>query len=152
MKITINNNITINDNIIIYKSIINDTKNINISFINKSNIYYHYLNTYTKILCICEKVVSSSIDGYYCYKIKFSNTLPYFNLSFIVINKGISTRYKYILLYMSNIYNIFFYTYFIHKKYFIKINDTIYVNMFNPSSSHKKLFNCRDYYRIHSYI
>ena len=147
MKITINDNSITVDNIIIDKSI------INISFINKSNIYYNYHNTYTKIKFICKKVVVSRINKNYYYCIEFINFLPCFNYpSNILISKGISEKCRSIILYLTDIYNIFFYTYFIHKKYFIQINDTKYENLIDTSITSKKLFNCRDYYRIHSYI
>ena len=137
--------ITINDDI---------NNKINIQIINRNNLYYQ--NIFKKNIY---KIVESSDVSYY-YKIQFLQSI-----SFILINKGLNHKSRDISLYKSNIYNnnIFFYTYFIHTKYFIKKNKAIYIEKEQSQGSFyqeymiesitsKKLFNCCDYYRIHSFI
>ena len=72
-------------------------------------------------------------SGYQINKNK--NTFVYFKKRFFIIQ--------------SIIYN-FFYSYFIYNKYYNYINTKDYYNM--KTINHLKLFNCRDYYKIYSFI
>jgi len=150
MKITINDNININNNIFITNDIIINDSNFYLKIINKNNVYYQ--NTYIKFIY---KVVQSSLINYY-YKMYFCN-----NLSSCLTHKGTQQRRRDIFFNINSI--IFFYAYFIHTKYCIKKHNTIYIeeiklhggfykNHIIESITSKKLFNCRDYYRINSFI
>ena len=48
-------------------------------------------------------------------------------------------------------YIIMYYSYFIYIKYYSFSNIKVYFNITNSITS-RKLFNCRDYYKIYSYI
>jgi len=70
-------------------------------------------------------------------------------VSYYAINKSFSLKRRNLNIKII-IYNILFYSYFIYNKYYTNGNKKYY-NSINSITS-KKLFNCRDFHKIHSYI
>ena len=83
----------------------------------------------------------------YCYYIKYFYTGIYFSFYRIYKNGLLKTN----ILYINRIKYNTFYSYFIYNKYYTILNRKEYSHNIKSINS-KKLFNCRDLYKIYSYI
>ena len=119
------------------------TKNTTLLIIiTDDNVKYSYNDNLS-----CNKFIYSNID--YEYMKYFHPIYGSESGYYICKNK----RCKFIIY--SNIYNLFntFYTYFIYNKYYnSKKIDKLYRHILCDSINSYKLFNCRDYYKILSFI
>ena len=88
-----------------------------------------------------------------CYAIE-TNSKYYYSKFFCLPNGSLyrlckDYNFRVRILHIQNIIYNLFYSYFINNKYY-NSNVKTYSKML--SISYKKIFNCRDYYKIHSYI
>ena len=106
-------------------------------YMNKLTIHNNHItyNFYSKLFSV------SFYNNYY-YK-RFC-----INCSYYKIYKNFLCK-KRLLNIKINIYDILYYSYFIYNKYCSYLNEKGY-NIYTLTS--KKIFNCRDYYKIYSYI
>jgi len=91
--------------------------------------------------------------GYYCnekchYYKRFLNDYEFFS-SYYTLYKNCLFKQRDLIIKIIT-YNIIFYSYFIYNKYYTNGNTKHYMIMKSITSI--KLFNCRDFYKIHSYI
>jgi len=116
------------------------------------NMYISNTSYYHCDKCIAAYIICNN-SYYYFIKLELNN-------SSLEITKDKNSRIRFFtLLIKSN--NISYYSYFIYNKYYkfiFKRYDKYYTFLDEHSYSKttsiyaKKLFNCRDYYKIHSYI
>jgi len=94
----------------------------------------------------CGESTASYIIGYNSYYNNYSIDLGLFR-SKLQITKNKQCRKRFLKL-LIDLNNVIYYSYFIYNKYYNFV-DKNYIILINSSI---KLFNCRDYYKIHSYI
>ncbi len=120
-----------------------------ISIENTKGVYFSYFNK-----CIDLKYGYYG-DRVFTYLIYNKNGYQYmcspFNETYYNIFKNNYLQKKRRLNIININYIIIYYSYFIYIKYYSFSNIKVYINI-NNSITSKKLFNCRDYYKIYSYI
>jgi hypothetical protein len=118
-----------------------------INIILKNNYEYTLIDT-TKSL----EFTTIKNQNYYYTKI-FNLNINY--VSSNIIHKNNKEKIRYIIK-LSYIYSICVYSYFIYNKYYSMYNNNkkFYINMFTDidTINEKKLFNCRNLYKIYSFI
>jgi len=97
---------------------------------------------------ICEKTV---VD----YNLGYKSPYNYFIClglcnSKLQITKDYQAKIRYVKL-LIELNDVVYYSYFIYNKYYKFVCKQYFV-LNKSSMSSKKLFNCRDYYKLHSYI
>jgi hypothetical protein len=94
--------------------------------------------------CIASYIINyNSINSIYNYVID----IGLFN-SLLLIRKDEQSRSR-ILKLQIELNDVMYYSYFIYNKYYTFVDKNYFIT---NSISSKKLFNCRDYYKIYSYI
>jgi len=107
-----------------------------------------YINNYTYYSCdktIVYRILEFNKSQQYSYFI----CLGLLN-SRLKIHKDYHSRIRYVKL-LIKLNEVRYYSYFIYNKYYKFLGKQYFV-LNKSSMSSKKLFNCRDYYKIHSYI
>jgi hypothetical protein len=115
---------------------------------NKINIFYVEIHNnhisygyYDKIICFYQLI--------YKDKNEYKKYFYIYTFSFCDRVKNNISKKQYLNI-QTRIYNTF-YSYFIYNKYYTSANMKEYNHSIKSITS-KKLFSCRDYYKIYSYI
>ena len=117
---------------------------------NKGYRDLKYFNTNIGILYSYSRTTDSFIYIRY-EKNGYQYTIGFYDSSYQIV-KSTPYRLKKRCLNIINInYIIMYYSYFIYIKYYSFSNIKVYF-IINNSISSRKLFNCRDYYKIYSFI
>jgi hypothetical protein len=106
-----------------------------------------YINYYTYYSC--DKTIVYHILRYKSLQYNYFICLGLLN-SRLKIYKDYHSRIRYVKL-LIKLNEVRYYSYFIYNKYYKFVSKQYFV-LNKSSMSSKKLFNCRDYYKIHSYI
>jgi len=138
MQICFQNNNVIQ---IVIDELLSHSKNVIVTFkVKKTFYYYGYIHIFYRI----EFDLEHSYSKYFSFCGMRGPALE------IMKKSNIKLRFddRPILCYK------FFYIYFIYNKYYSFYNTKSYdlINDNCKNKSYRKLFNCRDYYKLHSYI